>query len=327
MFNVFAKNIQKYLIVYSLIILAIGWILGILYSPIATNNASLFKNLVNIFVFFMIYPMMVRLNVKLIPKIIKKPKAIGMSLIYNYILTPVIALILAYLFLHNVMLSLGFMLVMLIPGATPSIGYTGIVDGSIETATIAQTLNFLLIPILTPIYLSFMVKNVTIPTMMIIQSILLLIVLPMALGILTRILVTRFMGKKGLEKINSFLSTITTLFMFGVIGIIFFMKGDLLVKQWGDLLNISIVTFLYVVIMLLLVTFVDKLVKLSYKEHMGIVFLSSSKNTAIAIAIATMAFNPLAAIPAVILRIFQIILIVYIQLAGKIKRYFGYVKT
>ncbi len=326
MFSAFAKNIQKYLIVYSLIILAIGWILSILYLPVATNNASLFKTLVNVFVFFMIYPMMIKLDVRLIPKIIKKPKAIGMSLIYSYILTPVIALILSYLFLHNVMLSLGFMLVMLIPGATPSIGYTGMVQGSVETATIAQTLNFLLIPVLTPIYLSFMTKNVRIPILMIIQSILLMIVLPMALGILTRILVTKFMGKKGLEKINSFLSTITTLFMFGVIGIIFFMKGDLLVKQWGDLLNISIATFSYVIIMLLLVTFIDKTVGLSYKEHMGIAFLSSSKNTAVAIAIATMAFNPLVAIPAVILRIFQIILVVYIQLASKIKRYFGYVE-
>ena len=115
LFESFAKNLKKYLIVYSIIALAIGWGLGIMYAPVAKDNTLIFKNLVTVFVFFMIYPMMVNLDLKEIPKMIKKPKAVGLSLIYNYVITPVIAFVLSYLFLHDAMLSLGFMLVMLMP--------------------------------------------------------------------------------------------------------------------------------------------------------------------------------------------------------------------
>jgi ACR3 family arsenite efflux pump ArsB len=222
------------------------------------------------------------------------------------------------------MLSLGFMLVMLMPVGSSSVGYTGIVKGSVETATIAQTISFLLIPVLTPLYLSFMTKGVAIPMTLILQSILLLIILPMILGILTRFAVIKFMGNNGLKKINSLLSTSTMLFMFGVIGLIFFMKGELLIQRWDILVELSLVTLLYLGIMLPLTTFVDKKAGLSYKDHMGIVFLSTSKNNSTAVAIATMAFDPLVAIPAAVLPIFQmIILVVYIHLEKPIERYFS----
>jgi len=328
LFEKFANHIKKYLIVYSIVALAIGWGLGVMYAPTAKANTTLFKNLVTVFVFFMIYPMMVNLDLKEIPKVIKKPKAVGLSLIYNYALTPLIAFVLSYLFLHNVMLSLGFMLVMLMPVGSSSVGYTGIVKGSVETATIAQTISFLLIPALTPLYLSFMTRNVAIPMMLILQSILLLIILPMILGILTRFVVVKFMGRKGLKKINSLLSASTMLFMFGVIGLIFFMKGELLVQKWPILISLSLVTLLYLGIMLPLVTFVDKKAGLSYEDHMGIAFLSTSKNNSTAVAIATMAFDPLVAIPAAVLPIFQmIILVAYIHLEKPIRRYFKKQKT
>jgi len=323
LFELVANNLKKYLIIYSIVALAIGWGLGIMYAPFAKDNTLVFKNLVTVFVFFMIYPMMVNLDLKEIPKMIKKPKAVGLSLIYNYAITPVIAFVLSYLFLHNAMLSLGFMIVMLMPVGSSSVGYTGIAKGSIETATIAQTISFLLIPILTPIYLSFMTRGVAIPMMLILQSILLLIILPMILGILTRFAVIKFMGNSGLKKINSLLSTSTMLFMFGVIGVIFFMKGELLIQKWSILISLSIVTLLYLGIMLPLVTFIDKKAGLSYKDHMGIVFLSTSKNNSTAVAIATMAFDPLVAIPAAVLPIFQmIILVVYIHLEKPIEKYF-----
>lgn len=323
-----ASHIRKYLIVYVILSLVIGWVLGVMYAPVAKTNTTLFKNLVTVFVFFMIYPMMVNLDLKEIPEIVKKPKAVGLSLIYNYAITPAIAFGLSYLFLHDVMLSLGFMLVMLMPVSSSSVGYTGIVKGSVETATIAQAINFLLIPILSPLYLSFIARNVAIPMTLIMKSILLLIILPMILGILTRFVVMKFMGKEGLKKIKPLLSISTMLFMFGVVGLIFFMKGELLVQKWPILVRLSLVTLLYLGIMLPLVTFINKKAGLSYEDHMGIVFLSTGKNNGTAVAIATMAFEPLVAIPAAVLPIFQIIILVaYIHLEKLIQRYFKKQKT
>jgi len=57
-----AKNLKKYLIIYSIVALAVGWGLGIMYAPFAKDNILIFKNLVTVFVFFMIYPMMIHLD-------------------------------------------------------------------------------------------------------------------------------------------------------------------------------------------------------------------------------------------------------------------------
>ena len=56
---------------------------------------------------------------------------------------------------------------------------------------------------------------------------------------------------------------------------------------------------------------------------MAVVFASTGKNNGTAIAIATMAFSPLVAIPAATMPIFQILfLVVYLKLAEPVRRYF-----
>ncbi len=323
-------NLKKYLIFYSLAVLGGGWILGVEFHHLAFSNRSTFSTLITIIVFMMIYPMMVNLDLGEIPRIFKDPKPVLLSLVYNYALSPAIAFLFAFLFIHNAMLSLGFMLVMLIPCGSSSVGYTGLSGGSVETATVAQAINFILIPVLMPLYLTFVMRssNVPIPMNAIMKSILIVIVLPMILGYLTRFSIIKVKGKVALKKIQPLLALITLLSLLAIVGMIFFMKGDVLLKKWDVLVTLSLLTLAYLILILPLITFLDKKFHLSYKDHMGIVYLSSSKNNGTAIAIATMAFNPLVAIPAAVIPLFQLmILIAYIHLEKPIKRYFGSQKT
>ena len=108
-----------------------------------------------------------------------------------------------------------------------------------------------------------------------------------------------------------------------IVALIFFMKADLLIKKWQILVLLSMVTLIYILVMLAIITWIDKRAGLSYKEHMGIIFLSTGKNNGTAIAIAMLAFNPMVAIPAATLPLFQIIfLIMYLHFSEKIKNYF-----
>ena len=319
-----AGNIKKYLLFYSLGVMTFGWVLGLTFPGTVRAAQPHMGLFMTIFVFFMIYPMMINLDLGELPRIVKDPKPVLLSLVYNYLITPVVAFLLAFLFLHDPMISLGFMLVMLIPVASSSVGYTGITGGSVETATIAQAVNFLLIPVLSPLYLTFLnSKSVPIPRGSILKSILLVVVLPMILGYITRVLIIKVGGKKRLSEIAPILALSTFIAMFVIIGSIFFAKAEILISKWELLLVLAGITLLYLVVMLALITFIDKKAGLSYKDHMGIVFLSTGKNNGTAVAIATMAFNPLVAIPAAVLPLFQIIFLVgYIHLEKKIKGYF-----
>ena len=318
-----AKNLQKYLLLYSLVAIFSGLVLG---TNFTVQNKNLMSDVATVLVFLMIYPMMINLNISRFPSFLKKPKAILLSLIYNFAITPLISILMIHFFINDPDLAVGFLLVMLIPGSSMSIGYTGLAGGSLEVATIALGINFVLIPVLLPIFIHIMSSSyhIAIPIWVLIKTILLVLIPPMILGDLTR---RAILKKKGVEKfieIKPFFSTITMLSMLFIVGLIFFMKADLLIKKWQILALLSVLTLAYIVIMLTIITWIDKKMGLSYGEHMGIAFLSTGKNNGTAIAIAMLAFSPMVAIPAATLPLFQIVfLILYLHFSTKIKNYFG----
>lgn len=321
-----ANHLKSYLLWYSLLAIGTGMFLGTLFPSFAKQNASTMKTLTTVFVFLMIYPMMINLNLEKLVKIAKDPKAVLLSVFYNFIVTPLLSYIIATLILHNPDLTVGFWLVMLIPGSSMSIGYTGLAEGNIEVATISMGMNFILIPFLLPLLLHFATRgsDINIPINSLLKTILIVLIIPMFLGDLTRRLIIRKVGEKGFNKKKPLFSIVTMISMLFVVGTIFFMKAKLLEKNWQILIPLVFVTVIYLSAMLPLITWLNKLFGLNYGEHMGIVFLSTGKNNGTAIAIAMLGFNAMVAIPAAVLPIFQIVfLILYLQFVPVIKRFFG----
>jgi len=318
-----AKNLQRYLLLYSLIAIFLGLILG---SNFTVQNKNLMSDIATVMVFLMIYPMMINLNISKFPLFLKKPKAILLSLIYNFAITPLISILMIHIFIKDPELALGFLLVMLIPGSSMSIGYTGLAGGSLEVATIALGINFILIPLMLPLFIHIISASyhIAIPIWLLIKTILLVLILPMILGDLTRRGILKMKGTEKFVEIKPFFSATTMISMLLIVALIFFMKADLLISKWHILALLSVITLIYIVIMLAIITWVNKKMGLSYKEHMGIAFLSTGKNNGTAIAIAMLAFSPMVAIPAATLPLFQIIfLILYLHFSAKLKNYFG----
>lgn len=327
MFAKLANNLKKNLLWYSLASIAAGWILGLLFPGAAAAQAGLFKTITTVLVFFMIYPMMVNLNVGKMLDVAKDPKAVLLSLGYNFVVTPALSLGLAALFFrNNPEIALGFWLVMLIPGSSMSLGYTGLTKGNLEIGAIALGVNFIVVPFVLPFIMHLLggAYNVHVPLGSLIWTVVLVLLLPMVLGDITRRLILRGAGKKGYEAVKPLLSTVTMVGMLLVVAVIFFTKAELLAEKWHVLIPLAVVTLLYLGVMFPLMTWINRLLGLRYEEHMGIAFLSTGKNNGTAIAIALMAFNPLTAIPAATLPLFQIIFSIgYVQLAPRVKRLFS----
>jgi len=323
-----ASHLKKYLLWYSLLSIFLGWSLGVIFPKIAPVYKGTLSNLATILVFLMIYPMMINLNLGKIPGVVKKPKPVLLSLIYNFVLTPIIAYFLVKGFIPDPSLALGFLLVMIVPGSSMSIGYTGLAEGDIEVATVTLGINFVLIPIMLPLWLHILGGFTTsVPLATLIKTVIIVLILPMFLGDITRRVIIKNKGEKYFLGLKPLFASITMTVMFLVVGLIFFMKAPLLLKRWDVVLVLAIVNILYMIIILIPATWLDKMAGLSYEEHMGIIFLSAGKNNGTAIAIATLAFQPLVAIPAAVLPIFQIIfLILYLKSAERIKKIFGEVR-
>jgi ACR3 family arsenite transporter len=321
------EHIRRYLFFYASGAIALGWALGVAYPDLARTHAAALGVAMNVVVFVMIYPMMIGLDFAHLPKVLARPKPVLVSLAYNFVLTPILAWALVQTMSGPPELALGFYLVMLIPGSSMAIAYTHMAEGSVEVATLAQAAGFLVVPVLLPFFMHFVGQAyaVAVPLGSLAGTVLLVLVLPMSLGAITRHLLVRRYGPQVMPRIKPLLGLIPASTMLLLMALIFFSKGALLARQWQALLPLLGATFAFLVIMLALMTWLDRRLGLSYAEHMAVAFVSSGKNnaTAIAIAVSVTGFSPLVAVPAATLPLFQAVLLVaYVQMAALIRRYF-----
>lgn len=312
----------------ALLAMGTGWALGIVAAAAASAWTPALAGVMNVLVFVMIFPMMITLNFALLPKVVKEPRPVLLSLAYNFLATPAIAWLLVQGMAGSPELALGFWLVMLIPGSSMAIAYTGMAGGSLEVATIAQAAGFLAVPVALPFFLHFVGQayDIAVPLAPLLTSVVTVLILPMLAGALVRRWLAARHGPKAIERVKPLLGIATLLSMLLLIGMIFFAKGALLAREWASLMPLLGATAVFMAAILALMTWLNRRLGLSYAEHMAVAFVSSGKNnaTAIAIAISVTGFSPLVAVPAATLPLFQVIFLIgYVRLAGRIKRYYG----
>jgi len=320
------EHLKTYLLWYVAAAIALGWGLGYLNGPFIKQHQPTLKTLITIVVFMMIYPMMVNVRLEALAKAVRNLKGLGLTLGYNFIWAPLFGFGLSKLFLHDPEVGFGFLLVMVVPCSSMSIGYTGLAAGNLELATVAVATSFVTAVAAVPFWLGTLGGSFSVPVPMglLLKAILTVLVLPMVLGYLTRLALMRRLGEKGFKRIAPLFPSITLLSMFVIVFLIFFMKASVLVQKWQIVAWLLVPESAFIVTTLAVITWVNRQLGLSYNDHMGIVFASTGKNNGTAIALATAAFSPLAAIPAAMLPIFQIIFLVsYLKLEDRVRQYFG----
>ena len=319
-------HLKSQMLLYVAAAILLGWGLGYVNGPFIKQNQATLKTMVTVIVFMMIYPMMINVRLEALGKAARNLKGLGLTLFYNFLWAPLFGFALSKIFLHDPEVGFGFLLVMVVPCSSMSLGYTGLVEGDLELATVAIAASFVTAVAAIPFWLGVLGGSfhVPIPMGVVMNAILLVLILPMILGYLTRLGLMRWLGEKGFRRIAPLFPVITLISMFAIVFLIFFMKATVLAQKWSLVAMLLIPESLFIIVTLALVTWLNRRLGLSYEEHMGIVFAGTGKNNGTAIALAATAFTSLAAIPAAMLPIFQIIFLVsYVKFEPWIRRYFG----
>ncbi|USK45088.1 arsenic resistance protein [Cytobacillus oceanisediminis] len=224
------------------------------------------------------------------------------SILINFVWTPILAWLLAMVFLgDNPSLYIGFIMLMVTPCTDWYLIFTGIAKGNVALSTAILPLNLILQVILLPIcLLIFGGTTGVIELGFLVESILVALIIPLVLAVLTKILLK---NKDQLrESLVSSFSVLPIIFLSFAIVAMFASHGQLLLNHLDLLWKITIPILLFFMINLFVSQKAGQLMRFPNSDRASLSLTTLARNSPIALAIAMTAFpdQPLIALTLVV---------------------------
>jgi arsenite transporter len=250
--------------------------------------------------FAMMYPAMTNVRLGEVGDAFRSPRQLGVVLFFNYLIAPFVMLGLANVFVSDPELHTGLVLYGLAPCIAMVIIFTFLAKGNTPMALVFVALNSVAQMLLIPVYARLLIGNVSFDVWLVAESVVLYLGLPLALGVLTRLAVTRRGGEAAMERLKPGLNALSILGLLFTLIVMFSLKGDLILGRPGIVLEMAIPMALFFALMFFVVLFVGSRLRFPYRDAVAVAFNSTGRDFEIAIAIAITAFSPTVALATVV---------------------------